>query len=260
MSAPSSVTLNNDAASLRTFAYTPWLGISSYSGPNGASGSFGYDDYGQTRTAVLTPGGTVYIVHYPGQTTTLGMTSPYPPSYFPTSQNGFPWAEMSYIGSHYTRKSLDGLGRVVREEKGPTGLNGIFAATSIVDTQYGPCACSPTGKMTRVSQPYAPGGTINWTTYTYDGMGRTLTVTGPDGSSQSKMTYNAQASGVPVEPPSVGNSTTSVDPKGNWRIVTTDVFGNVSQVIEPNPQNGAQPFFTSYAYNKMDQLSLLSRD
>ena len=52
-----------------------------------------------------------------------------------------------------------------------------------VDTQYGPCACSPLGKMTRVSLPYAPGGTPVWTTYTYDSSGRTLTVRAPDGVS-----------------------------------------------------------------------------
>src|SRR5207245_1317615 len=51
-----------------------------------------------------------------------------------------------------------------------------------VQTQYAPCACSPLGKMSRVSQPYAPGATPVWTSYTYDGSGRTLTVTAPDGS------------------------------------------------------------------------------
>lgn len=38
---------------------------------------------------------------------------------------------------------------------------------SSVDTDYEPCACSATGKMNGTSQPYAPGGSPNWTNYTY---------------------------------------------------------------------------------------------
>ena len=33
-------------------------------------------------------------------------------------------------------------------------------------------------------RPYAPGATQYWTSYTYDGAGRTLTVTAPDGHSK----------------------------------------------------------------------------
>ena len=75
--------------------------------------------------------------------------------------------------------------------------------SSQVDTQYGPCGCSPIGKMSAVSQPYAPGATPVWTTYTYDGSGRTLTVTAPDGS----VTRYAYA----------GNQTTVTDPAGKWK-------------------------------------------
>jgi hypothetical protein len=70
---------------------------------------------------------------------------------------------------------------------------------STVDTQYAPCACSPLGKMSKVSQPYVPNTTVYWTTYTYDGSGRTLTVTAPDRSSTTQYAYQ-------------GNSTTLTDP------------------------------------------------
>ena len=50
---------------------------------------------------------------------------------------------------------------------------------SVVDTEYAPCACTPMGKMWRVSQPYKPGNPVLWTTYTYDELGRVLTVTHP---------------------------------------------------------------------------------
>src|ERR1035438_6080167 len=95
-----------------------------------------------------------------------------------------------------------------------------------VDTQYAPCACSPLGKMWRVSQPYAPGGTPVWTTYTYDGSGRTLTVTAPDGASQTQYTYS-------------GNNVTVTDPAGKWKTSTTDASGNLVTLTEPDPQGGA---------------------
>ncbi len=34
---------------------------------------------------------------------------------------------------------------------------------SVVDTEYDACACSPLGKVKRVSRPYAPGQTPVWT-------------------------------------------------------------------------------------------------
>lgn len=45
-----------------------------------------------------------------------------------------------------------------------------------------PCACSPLGRFFANSQPYTPGGTPVWTTYTYDGRGWPLTATAPDGA------------------------------------------------------------------------------
>jgi hypothetical protein len=66
-------------------------------------------------------------------------------------------------GARWKRTTLDGFGRVTRVETGHDSTT-----VSIVDTQYGPCGCTPIGKMTAVSQPYAPGGSPVWTSYTYD--------------------------------------------------------------------------------------------
>jgi len=171
---PSSTQIVSDpSASLSAFSYTPWLAVSTYSGPNGSTASYLYDAYGQTRSAYLTTGGLLQTAFYPGPT---------PSGFFPNVQNGYPWTKFTYIDFHWTRTTLDGLGRPIREEKGSIAQGGaILNATSIVGTEYGPCACSPVGKVKRQSQPYAPGGAGYWTTYTYDGMGRTLAVTGPDG-------------------------------------------------------------------------------
>ncbi|HLK49425.1 MAG TPA: hypothetical protein VKT49_14890, partial [Bryobacteraceae bacterium] len=94
--------------------------------------------------------------------------------------------------------------------------------------------------MYRVSQPYAPGATPVWTTYTYDGIGRTLTVTAPDGS-VTRYSYQ-------------GNQTTVTDPAGKWKTTVTDAQGNLTQVIEPNPGGGAN-FVTSYTYDGMNHLT-----
>jgi len=262
IAAPSQVTVGSDAASLTSFTYTPWLGVASYTGPNGVSGTYQYDDYAQPRVIQLATGGQITIAQYPGVTTVGGQPGTYPVSFFPNTNGRYPWAQLSYVNGagtqQYTRTTLDGLGRPIKVERGPTGANSVSAASSVVDTEYAPCACSPIGKVKRVSQPYAPGNTVYWTTYTYDGAGRTLTVTGPDGLSQTKMTYNAQASGVSVAPPTSGSSVTAVDPKGSWKIVTSDVFGNTIQVTEPNPVAASQPLKTYYQYDKVDHLTLVS--
>ena len=91
---------------------------------------------------------------------------------------------------------------------------------------YGSCRCSPTGKMPRTSQPYKPGDPVYWTVYTYDGLGRTIAVQAADGHSTTTYSY-------------VGNTTLTTDAKGNWKANVTDVNGNLTSVIEPDPSNPA---------------------
>ena len=57
----------------------------------------------------------------------------------------------------FTKTTLDGLGRPVKVETGYNPYPGISVVESAVDTEYAPCACTPMGKMWRVSQPYKPG-------------------------------------------------------------------------------------------------------
>ena len=74
------------------------------------------------------------------------------------------------MNSHWTRTTTDGMGRAVKVESGSGST-----IDSIRETQYEPCACSPIGKVKRVSLPYRPGETVKWTEYVYDGLG-------PDGA------------------------------------------------------------------------------
>ena len=68
-------------------------------------------------------------------------------------------------GTHWVTTLLDGFGRPTTVTRGYNDGSGAHTV-STVDTVYGSCACSPLGKVKKVSQPYAPGGTVYWTIYT----------------------------------------------------------------------------------------------
>ena len=114
---------------------------------------------------------------------------------------------------------------------------------SIVETEYENCACSPLGKAKRVSQPYAPGGTVYWTTSAWDCLGRTTSVTHPDGSVTAYV-YE-------------GNTVKVTDPAGKWKKYAMDAMGNLVKVTEPDPAGGANVEST-YAYNLRSQLSTVT--
>ena len=99
--------------------------------------------------------------------------------------------------------------------------------------------------------PYAPGGTPVWTTYAYDGSGRTVSVTAPDGSvtTTEYLTVYGSYTGslVRVTKPHPANVA------GRWKIQQTDAMGNLVRVIEPNPVGGAD-WITNYTYDALGHL------
>ena len=108
-----------------------------------------------------------------------------------------------------------------------------------VDTAYDSCGCSPLGKLKSTSFPHAAGAGAVWTTNTYDGIGRTLSVQAPDGASTTTYSYQ-------------GNVVTVTDPAGAWKKYTSDAFGRLRTVEEPNPAGGS--YFTTYTYDELDHL------
>ena len=155
-------------------------------------------------------------------------------------------------------RTSDGLGR---ETKTQTGYGTTTVST--VDTAYAPCACSPLGKMNRQSQPYAPTDAAVYTNYTYDALGRTVTVTLPDGASKTQYIYQ-------------GNVVTVTDPAGKWKQYASDAFGNLRTVLEPDPTASPVPsppnpppayplttapagmLLTSYSYDQVNHLTNVS--
>jgi len=196
--APGVVTPNGDSNLATTSTYTPFLAVASVTAPNASTESITYDSYGRPQT----------------RTSPDGASTSYTYTYNPTTVK-------ATTNGKWEKTTQDGLGRTVRVEKGDAS----GATLSTVDTEYSACACSPLGKVKRVSQPYAPGGTVYWTTYTYDALGRTLSVTLPGGTGTTGYAYQ-------------GNRTTVTDPAGKWKKYTSNAMGNLVQVTEPNPAGG----------------------
>jgi RHS repeat-associated protein len=177
-----------------TLQYTNWLALTSDTGPSGATASMTYDIYGRPQTATSVHGAqTTYSYDLAARIITA------------TTNN------------KWVKKHLDGLGRVTRLETG----NSTEGTKSIVDTEYDSCACSPIGKVKRVSQPHT-GTATAWTVYQYDAMGRTIRIDHPGNSGATRYEY-------------AGNRTTVIDPSGRQKTFENDVFGNLVKVTEPAP-------------------------
>jgi len=217
--APTAITPNTNTNLQVSATYTPWLVPASITQPNSATASTSYDQFGRPQISTSV---------YGAQTS------------YAFSQNGsLPMVVTATTNSHWVQTTLDGFGRATSVVRGNGG-----ATVSTVNTVYAACACSPLGKVQKVSQPYAPGGTVYWTVYTYDGMGRTVSVVSPDGASTTVTAYS-------------GNTTTITDPAGKWKKQTFGAAGNMIQVNEPNPAGGAD-YVTSYTYTILDRLSTVT--
>ena len=205
--APSSVTVGSLTSS---FQYAADLLPTQATGPNGDSAATVYDSYARPTSTTSKTGAVTYFNYTP--TAVITYTNP----------------NINSVG-RVTRTTLDGFGRPVMVETGTgTYSNSVItlsAWVSIMSTEYAPCGCSPLGKLSRTSRPYAVNGTVYWTTYTYDGIGRTKTVKAPDGASTTTYGY-------------AGAVVTVTDPAGKWKTFTTDAPGNLTQVLESDPNLG----------------------
>ena len=194
-----------------------FLGLTNEQGPNGDNTTIAYFNMAQ-----------------PSQTTSpFGAYTNYAYTVSPNAST-----VKATTNTHWTKSTLDGLGRTLKAEAG-TIVGGTSTTVTQTDTVYDSCGCSPLGKLKQTSLPHAPGAGAVWTTYTYDGIGRTLSVQLPDGASTTTYAYQ-------------GNLVTVTDPAGKWKKYTSDAFGRLKQVEEPNPAGGS--YFTTYTYDLLDHL------
>jgi YD repeat-containing protein len=156
---------------------------------------------------------------------------------FTYNDSATPPNKIATTNGHWVQTNMDGFGRTIRTITG----NGT-TTVSTVDTQYVPCGCSPIGKVGQTSAPYAPSAPVYWTTYTYDGLGRTTQMELPDGS----ITHYSYS----------GNTVTVNDPAGKTKTFTTDALGNLTQVQEPDPNLGTVS--TNYTYDMLNHLITVS--
>ncbi|MEZ5355296.1 MAG: hypothetical protein R2762_21895 [Bryobacteraceae bacterium] len=218
---PGTMTVNGNGSLQHTMNWNTFLGLTQDAGPNGATSSYSYDAYARPTQKWSPMGSLTQFAYDDAARQTRAVTS-----------------------GRVVRTTMDGFGRPVKVETGTGGLTGSITVVSTVDTEYAACACTPMGKVKRVSQPYAPGGTVYWTTYNYDQLGRTTSVVLPSGMGTTGYVYE-------------GNTVKVTDAASKWKKFTMAATGELVQVNEPNPLGGAD-YVTTYTYNGTGKLTGVS--
>ena len=214
---PSQLTVGSLSSSL---SWSSFLGLTNDTGPNGDSSSTYYDTYARPSSSTSPFGAT---------TTVSFNNAPY--------SNTNPATIKSTTNGRWSQTTMDGLGHTILTQTGDA--NGT---KSQAESVYGPCACSPMLKLMQQAVPHAVGGTPAYTTYGYDGIGRTLSVVAPDGASTTTYSYQ-------------GNTVTTTDAAGKWKKFTMDALGHLTQVTEPDPANPTtSTYVTTYTYDLWDNL------
>ena len=102
------------------------------------------------------------------------------------------------------------------------------------------------GKLQKQAMPHSPGGTQYWTVYTYDGIGRTTF---------RPVARRREHNDLPLSR-QYGEGD---GPGGQVEAFTMDAFGNLKNVVEPDPVNGSPyTYTTTYAYDVWNNLSAVS--
>jgi YD repeat-containing protein len=230
--APSQITANGFTTSMN---WTSLLQLDTQTGLNGEVVNFDYNANGDL-SETTTPYG-LKTTHVLSTSANLLTTTTAMPDIVGQPPKPKRW----------TKKYMDGFGRTVKVETGYTN-NGVETKLSTVDTEYEACACTPMGKVKRVSQPY-PSGSPRWTVYAYDELGRVTSVTPPANS--------GSGAGTPTTYTYALNRVTVTEPlppghPARWKRYTMDAFGNLTWVHEPKPGGGE--YATLYQYTPMNQL------
>src|SRR5262245_8452202 len=238
----------------------------SQTGPNGLTTTWSYDSFGR-KTLEVRPDGTqtkweyLFCSGMNGGTESCPTGGNYLMRATPLAADGV--TQNGPIGTVY----FDALDREIAKD-----IQGFDGSLTRITTEY-----DSFGRVQRKSRPYfVTGGTPQWTTFTYDTLGRVTVEARPDSStvqtayhglsitetnplSQTRTTTkNSQGQVVSVTDAQNQTTTYEYDPFGNM-IRTTDPVGNVvtatydargRKIGTNDPNMGVW----TYAYNTLDQL------
>jgi RHS repeat-associated protein len=147
---------------------------------------------------------------------------------------------------------LNGRGQIRREKA--LGVNNVW---DMVDVQY-----DVFGRVTQQSLPYRSGDTIQWSTTTYDTLGRVKTSQAPDGSTTQAF-YN-ETSRPSVASSYPGQTTRVVDAWGRERWGRTDAGNRLVEVVEPKADGDGTVatggYLTNYSCNTLGNLTTVSQN
>ncbi len=179
------------------FTYDNYLGLLLTStDENGQQTQYQYDSMNRT-TAVLLP---------PQSGTVVQMNTGYDDNAVSPTVNSY---TTNSGNTAQTVTTLDGLGHVMQVDN-KDGSTVIGTTKSVYDKLW---------RRTQVSNPYAPNETPVYTTFAYDGLGRTIRVT-PPSAGYTQYAYS-------------GNTVVVTDPAGKQRKNFSDALGRLIEVDEP---------------------------
>src|SRR5579872_3671866 len=120
---------------------------------------------------------TTSIGYSPSNGRPTSLTSPYGATTNYTYVDGVSPTITATTNSHWRKTTMDGFFRTIETDIG-TGTTTMSTTT----TSFVPAGGAPLGKVYQTTRPYAPGNTPAYTTYSYDGQGRTTSIALADGS------------------------------------------------------------------------------
>jgi len=226
----------------RSFEYSYWLGyLTQSTDENGETTTYAYSDPLDRLTQIKYPDNGEETISY-------GDTAPRPT---------VTTSKLLNLSTNLWETSIattDGMGHVVE-----TQLTTDPGGTDTVLTTY-----NGEGKVYTVSNPFRGSSLIAGTTTTnyYDVFGRPIETVEQDGSKR-QWCYDDFASSPAVAncsgplattPVATGTWVDSTDENGNHWQHTSDVFGRLTDVVEPNGASQSPSMETQYAYDALNDL------
>ncbi|HEX9742385.1 MAG TPA: RHS repeat-associated core domain-containing protein [Nitrospiraceae bacterium] len=226
--------IENQLGHARTLTYEPGTGqVLTSTDANGVLTATAYDPLGRPTSASITDPVT--------QTTTTLSTVSYDLSALPARTSATVYTQPGMGGALTTHQFTDGLGRVIQVRAPAEDLAKQVVTGTVEFNTRGQVSSQWVPYLDGASDTYVPAPTADLAppvTYSYDPVGRLVSVTDPDGA-VTTTAYNDWA-------------VTATDAAGNHTTRVQDAYGRLMRVEE---HNGTQLYTTTYEYDGLDNLT-----